>query len=102
MDELKRQLMEAVAALDAHDAEMEHIMRNEVHGPAYWAGRAATREVLVLSVAGVARTMVNLWKTEDATATPCGAEFAGHVCGTKGAHVMHEDAWTGQRWPVTP
>jgi hypothetical protein len=97
MEELKRQMIEAVAALDKHDEEMR---REEWPGQTYAKVMAQVkqREGLVLAVAGVARSMVALWKAEDEQA-PCGAELAGHVCGRKGAHAMHEDARTGQRWP---
>jgi hypothetical protein len=103
MEELKRQLIEAVAAIDVHDEETSRLlMRGAVLSADDWSRRNDQRAALVLAVAGVARSMVALWKAEASSATPCGAEFAGHVCSTKGAHVMHEDERTVQRWPVTP
>jgi hypothetical protein len=102
MEALKRQLIEVVAALDVHDAATGRIPLETVRGRAFWDGREATREALVLAVAGVSRSIVAYWKAEEASAGPCGAEFAGHVCSTKGAHVMHEDERTRQRWPVVP
>ena len=105
MDELKRQMIEAVAALDAHDEETLSLRRSDPWLPAaYWDKRNTERARLEHAFAGVARCVVAQWKAEDEQ-TPCGAEFAGHVCGRKGAHGMHEDPKTGQRWPgieVTP
>lgn len=98
MEELKRQMIEAVAALDKHDKETAGSDWSRQTYATVMA-QVKHREGLVLAVAGIARSMVALWTSEDEQA-PCGAEFAGHVCGTKGAHVMHEDARTGMRWPV--